>query len=230
MWQNPDDSDVQLVLSQMNRFKEHGLHMDSDYQSLMQLPEIVLQAMSKTKTIIYRADDLNDGRIGPSCDIASLHHSLEKLGKFLSNPDFLDLVQQKFKMSMKSSLNAVQRAVGAWALLQHEAWVSSIWKKDDASRKFRKLEHIVLHEIILTVCAYLGNCGLADFRFLERVLRHEISFKGMPHVDMGYFMCSLRTRRASLVKEIRQELICSEQTWARTMQKIAKALMPDNNH
>ena len=102
----------------MNQFKEHDLQMESDYQSLMQLPEIVLQAMSKTKTIIYVADHLHDGRIGPSSDIASLHDSLDWRRWANSFRDVLYLVQQKFKLSMSSSLNAVQHAVGAWALLQ----------------------------------------------------------------------------------------------------------------
>ena len=228
LWQKPDDINAQLLLTRMNQFKEHDLQMESDYQSLMQLPEIVLQAMSKTKTIVYVADHLRDGRIGPSSDIASLHDSLEKMGQFLSC-DVLYLVQQKFKLSMSSSLNAVQHAVGAWALLQQKAWKTGIWSTDDGSRKFRKLENLLAHEIVLTSCAYLGNAGLADFQFLERVLRHEISFRGMPRVDMGYLICSVRTRHASAQREIWQELICSEQTWARAVQKISKASMPDNN-
>ena len=230
LWHNSDDSDVQLVLSQINHFNEAGLQMDSDYQSLMQLPEIVQQAMCKTKTIIYSADQLNDGRNGASSDIASLHRSLERLGRNLSYPDFLDPVQQEINLSMRASLLAVQHAVGAWAVLQNEAQASGIWRKDDGSRKFRKLENLVLNEIILSGCAYLGNGGLADFGFLEHVLRHEISFKGMPRVHMGNFMCSLRTRHSSMQKELLQELICSEKTWARTVKKISQLLMPNNSH
>ena len=67
---NCDDVDVQLVLSQINHFNEAGLQTDSGYQSSMQLPEIVQLAMSKTKMIIYSADQLNDGRNVASSDIA----------------------------------------------------------------------------------------------------------------------------------------------------------------
>ena len=188
----------------------------------MRLPDIVLQAMSKTKTIIYVADHLHHGRIGPSSDIARLHGSLEKI----LSCDVMTLVQQKFQSSRISSLNAVQHAVGAWAHLQQKAWKKTgVWRTDDGSRKFRNLENLFVHEIVLTGCAYVGNAGLADFQFLERVLRHEISFRGMPRVDVPYLIRSVRTRHASAQKEIWQELICSEQTWARAIQKVAKARM-----
>ena len=221
LWQKPDD----LVFTRLNQFREHDLQIGSDYQSLMRLPDIVLQAMSKTKTIIYVADHLHHGRIGPSSDIARLHGSLEKI----LSCDVMILVQQKFQSCRISSLNAVQHAVGAWAHLQQKAWKKTgVWRTDDGSRKFRNLENLFVHEIVLTGCAYIGNAGLADFQFLERVLRHEISFRGMPRVDVPYLIRSVRTRHASAQKEIWQELICSEQTWARrarTIQKVAKAHM-----
>ena len=134
LWQNTDDDDVKLALSRMtpDQFKKNGLDIDSD---LMELPHIVLEAMSKTKTIINLADHVNDGRIGPPSDIASLRHSLQKLGKVLSYPQFLDPVQQSFDWCMRSSLLAVQHAVGAWAYLQQQACTTSIWKKDDSSRQ-----------------------------------------------------------------------------------------------
>ena len=180
--------------------------------------------------IIYSADQLNDGRNGASSDIASLHCSLEQLGRSLLYPDFLDPVREEINLSVRSSLLAVQHAVGAWSVLQNEPQASGIWRKDDGSRRFRKLENLVLKKIILSGCAYLGNGGLADFGFIEHVLRHEMSFKGMLRVHMGNFMCSLRTRHASMQKELLQELICSEKTWARTVRKISQLLMPDNSH
>ncbi len=226
---NCGDCDVQLVLSQINQVNEFGLQMDSEYSSLMQLPYIVQQAMCKTKNVICSPDQLNDGSNGASTDIASLHGSLDRLGYILSYPDFLDPVREEIKLSVRSSLLAVQHAVRAWAVLQNEAQGSGIWRSDDGSRKFHALQKLVLNEIILTGCAYLGNGGLADFGFLEHVVRHQISFKGMPRVHMGNFICQLRSMHAGMQKELLQQLICSEKTWARTVKKISQLLVPDNS-
>ena len=228
LWQNSEDTYVQLALSRLFQLKENGLEMESDYESLMRLPQVVLRAMSNTNTIIQLPDD--GGRIGPSSDIASLHRSLEMLGRHFSYPDFLYPVQQKFNSSLMSSLSAVHDAMGAWALLQNQALVSGFWRKktDDASRKFHKVKTLVLQQIILTSCAYLGSGGLSDVRFIEHLLRHEIRFRGMPGVDVTYLMCSLKTKHASMQKEIWQELVCSEQTWKRTIQKISKNITPDD--
>ena len=83
--------------------------------------------------IIYSADQLNDGRNGASSDIASLHCSPEQLGRSLLYPDFLDPVREEINLSVRSSLLAVQHAVGAWSVLQNEAQASGIWRKDDGS-------------------------------------------------------------------------------------------------
>ena len=207
-----------------------ALEIASDYESLMELPPLVLQAMSNTNTNILLPDEPVGPSSGPSSDIASLHRSLELLGGHLSWTDFLHPVQEKFNASLLSSKLAVQSAVGAWAVLQHQALQSGFWnsksrKSDDASRKFHKLENLILEEIILTGCAYLGNGGLSDVRFLEHLLCREIRFKGMPVVDVSYLMSALKTKHATMQREIWQELVCSEQTWSRSVQKISKNLM-----
>ena len=221
LWHNSADSDAQLVLSQINQFKVAGLPMEiNDYQSLMQLPLIVQQAT--------RADQL-----GASCDMARLQRCLESLSRNLSHPDFVDPVQQKINSSMGSSLLATQHAVGAYAVLQALSSADGVLhkNKDDFARKHRKLEQVVEKEIILTACAYLGTGGLADFRFIERVLREQISFRGMPRVHMGSFLYSLRRRHASMQKNLLQELISSYKTWERTVEKIVKAYFkPENNN
>ena len=230
LWQNSEDTDVQLALYRLEQFEENGLQIESDYESLMQLPPLVLQAMSDTNTKILLPDDARIGPVGPSSDIASLHRSLELLGGHLCWTDFLRPVQEKFNASLLASKLAVQAAVEAWAVLQHQALQSGFWssksrKSDDEGRKFHKLENLILQEIILTGCAY---GGLSDVRFLEHLLCREIRFKGMP-VDVSYLMSALKTKHASMQREIWQELVCSEQTWARTVQKISKNMRTNDN-
>ena len=96
---------------------------------------------------------------------------------------------------------------------------------EDGARKLRKLVNLVEKEIILAACAYLGTSGLADFGFIEHVVRREVSFRGTPRVPMGEFLWSLH---ASMQKELLHELILSEKTWAQFVQKIWKAMRPGN--
>ena len=229
---NRGDFNVELLLSQIDQFKQVGLLMDTDndHLSIMQLPVIIQQAMRNTKSIIHTAHELNDGRIGASSDMARCLDSLNHLSRDLAHQHFGDPVLQKLTSSMHASLLAVQQAVGAWAHLHSISWKGLMLAKhaEDGARKLRKLVNLVEKEIILAACAYLGTSGLADFGFIEHVVRHEVSFRGMPRVPMGEFLWSLRSTHASMQKELLHELILSEKTWAQFVQKIWKAMHPDN--
>ena len=214
LWHNPGDCDVQRTLSQINRqLNAAGLLIDND--SLMQLPVIVQQAMG--------ADQL-----GASSDMHRLQGCLESLSRKLSHPHFVHPVQQKINASMVSSLLAMQHAVGAYAALPGNRSFPSA--DDDFARKVHKLENVIQKEIILTACAYLGTSGLADFRLIERVLLEQISFRGMPFFHMGSLLHSLRTRHASMQKDLLQELISSQATWECTVDKIARAYFKQENN
>ena len=176
---NRGDFNVELLLSQIDQFKQAGLLMDTDndHPSIMQLPVITQQAMRNTKSIIHTAHELNDGRIGASSDMARCLDSLNHLSRDLSHQHFVDPVLQNLTSSMHASLLAVQQAVGAWAHLHSISWKGLMLAKhaEDGARKLRKLVNLVEKEIILAACAYLGTSGLADFGFIEHVVRHEIS-------------------------------------------------------
>ena len=228
LWHNWGHMDAQHLLAQI----QAGLliERDNDYSSLLQVPALIQRAMCNTKTIMHNAAQLNDGRIAASSDMSIVHRCLESLSRNLSHQQFVEPVRGCLSCSMRSSLLAMQDCVGAWAHLDALSWRATMLAKnaEDGNRKFRQLVHLVEKEIILAGCAYLGSSGFADFGFIEHVLRHEVSFRGMPRVPMGDFLWSLRSTHATMQTELLHELILSEKTWAHLMQKLRKA-QPENS-
>ena len=221
VWNNQEDDDVQLVLLNLNRFM--GLDMQNLYESLMQMPFIVTDAQSKgtpSWTLVAAQNTQT-----PS-DAANLFESLTSLGRDLSYPDFLDPVREAIQNSMASSLKAVQYSVAAWCQLHEHATASGVLTSDDGKRKFKELDVLMRQEILCTAFGFLGTNGVADFRFVEQLLLQQVSPGDI--TDIPDFLVRLKTTHGHLQKHFLQELICSENVWARTIKKITQLQMKES--
>ncbi|CAE7603440.1 unnamed protein product [Symbiodinium sp. CCMP2456] len=227
---NVEDDDMQLVLMSLGRLVD--LSEQNFYPSLMEVPCIVNDALSKTRPESQAQLPGGTTHNIPkmTSDATALQASLAELGRVLAYPDFVDPVYEALKLSNKASLLAIQHAVAAWARLRHDVEGSGVLWCDDGTRKFRKLDSLLQEEVLCTCYAFLGKDGAADFGMVDQVIRDQGELKkDMPPLSIEAFLAKLHTTHSHLQKVVLTELICSENVWKRTLTRIAQLLRKPNS-
>ena len=220
---NVEDDDMQVVLMNLGLFVD--LSAQNFYPSLMEVPFIVHNALSKTRP--PSEAQLPGGTTSSipkiSSDAKNLQESLAELGRVLSYPDFVDPVQEALKLSNKASLVAIQHSIAAWGRLRNDIDGSGVLSCDDGARKFRKLDSLLQEEILFTCYAFLGKDGAANFGMVEQVIREQCeSKKDMPQLSVEALLTKLYTTHSHLQQAVLTELTCSENVWKRTLTRIAQ--------
>jgi len=220
---NVEDDDMQVVLMNLGLFVD--LSSQNFYPSLMEVPFIVNNALSKTRP--PSEAQLPGGTTSSipkiSSDAKNLQESLAELGRVLSYPDFVDPVHEALKLSNKASLVAIQHSIAAWARLRNDIDGSGVLSCDDGARKFRKLDSLLQEEILFTCYAFLGKDGAANFGMVEQVIREQCeSKKDMPQLSVEALLTKLYTTHSHLQQAVLTELTCSENVWKRTLTRIAQ--------
>ena len=227
---NFEDDDMQVVLTNLGRLVD--LSEQNFYPSLMEVPCIVNDALSKTRP---QSQAQLPGGTTPNIpkmpsDAMSLQASLAELGRVLAYPDFVDPVQEALRLSNKASLVAIQHSVAAWAHLRNDVEGSGVLSCDDGTRKFRKLDSLLQEEVLCTCYAFLGKDGVADFGMVDQVIREQCeSKKDMPLMSIEAFLTKLHTTHSHLQKAVLAELTCSENVWKRTLTRIAQLQRKPNS-
>ena len=230
---NFEDDDMQVVLTNLGRLVD--LSEQNFYPSLMEVPRIVNEALSKTRP---ESQAQLPGGTTPNIpkmtfDATSLQASLAELGRVLAYPDFLDPVHEALKLSNKASLVAIQHSVAAWARLRNDVEGSGALSCDDGTRKFRKLDSLLQEEVLCTcyACyAFLGKDGVADFGMVDQIIREQCESKqDMPLLSIEAFLTKLHTTHSHLQKAVLAELTCSENVWKRTLTRIAQLQRKPNS-
>ncbi|CAE7671664.1 Fndc3a [Symbiodinium sp. CCMP2592] len=209
---NVEDDDMQVVLMNLGLFVD--LSAQNYYPSLMEVPYIVSDALSKTRppSQTQLPGGTTSGPKIPS-DAVNLQESLAELGRVLAYADFVDPVHEALKLSNKSSLVAIQHSIAAWARLRNDIDGSGVLSCDDGARKFRKLDSLLQEEILHTCYAFLGKDGAADFGLVDQVIREQCeSKKDMPQLNIEALLTKLHTTHSHLQKAVLTELTCSENT------------------
>ena len=219
---NVEDDDMQVVLMNLGLFVD--LSAQNFYPSLMEVPFIVSDALSKTRppSQTQLPGGTTSGPKIPS-DAVNLQESLAELGRVLAYADFVDPVHEALKLSNKSSLVAIQHSIAAWARLRNDIDGSGVLSCDDGARKFRKLDSLLQEEILLTCYAFLGKDGAADFGLVDQVIREQCEAKkDMPQLNIEALLTKLHTTHSHLQKAALTELTCSENVWKRTLTRISQ--------
>ena len=228
---NVEDDDMQNVLMNLGRLVD--LSEQNFYPSLMEVPRMVNDALSKTRP--ESQAQMPGGTTTPNipkmtADATALQSSLAELGRVLAYPDFVDPVHEALKLSNKWSLVAIQHSVAAWARLRNDVEGSGVLSCDDGARKFRKLDSLLQEEVLCTCYAFLGKDGVADFGMVDQVVREQCeSKKDMPLLSIEAFLTKLHTTHSHLQKAVLTDLTCSENVWKRTLTRIAQLLRKPNS-
>jgi len=227
---NVEDDDMQVVLMNLGRLVD--LSQQNFYPSLMEVPFIVNDALSKTRP--ESQAQLNGGTTPNipkiTADATALQASLAELGRVLAYPDFVDPVHEALKLSNQASLVAIQHSVAAWARLRNDVEGSGVLSCDDGARKFRKLDSLLQEEVLCTCYAFLGKDGVADFGMVDQVFREQCeSKKDMPLLSIENCLTKLHTTHSHLQKAVLAELTCSENVWKRTLTRIAQLQRKPNS-
>ena len=227
---NVEDDDMQVVLMSLGRLVD--LSEQNFYPSLMEVPRMVNDALSKTRP---ESQAQLPGGTTPNipkttADATALQSSLAELGRVLAYPDFVDPVHEALKLRNKCSLVAIQHSVAASARLRNDVEGSGVLSCDDGTRKFRKLDSLLQEEVLCTCYAFLGKDGVADFGMVDQVVREQCeSKKDMPLLSIEAFLTKLHTTHSHLQKAVLTDLTCSENVWKRTLTRIAQLLRKPNS-
>ena len=218
---NVEDDDMQAVLMNLGRLVD--LSEQNFYPSLMEVPFIVNDALSKTRPESQAQLPVGTTPNTPklTSDATALQASLAELGRVLAYPDFVDPVHEALKLSNQASLVAIQHSVAAWARLRNDVEGSGVLSCDDGARKFRKLDSLLQEEVLCTCYAFLGKDGVAEFGMVDQVFREQCeSKKDMPLLSIENCLTKLHTTHSHLQKAVLAELTCSENVWKRTLTRI----------
>ncbi|CAE7948105.1 hypothetical protein AK812_SmicGene21298 [Symbiodinium microadriaticum] len=174
---NVEDDDMQAVLMNLGRLVD--LSDQNFYPSLMEVPFIVNDALSKTRPESQAQLPVGTTPSTPklTSDATALQASLAELGRVLAYPDFVDPVHEALKLSNQASLVAIQHSVAAWARLRNDVEGSGVLSCDDGARKFRKLDSLLQEEVLCTCYAFLGKDGVAEFGMVDQVFREQCESK-----------------------------------------------------
>jgi len=227
---NVEDDDMQAVLMNLGRLVD--LSDQNFYPSLMEVPFIVNDALSKTRPESQAQLPVGTTPSTPklTSDATALQASLAELGRVLAYPDFVDPVHEALKLSNQASLVAIQHSVAAWARLRNDVEGSGVLSCDDGARKFRKLDSLLQEEVLCTCYAFLGKDGVAEFGMVDQVFREQCeSKKDMPLLSIENCLTKLHTTHSHLQKAVLAELTCSENVWKRTLTRIAQLQRKPNS-
>ena len=217
---NTDDNDMQPVIYNLNHFGVLDFNPDQFYTSLMRWPSLVKTALLKSQS---NASSSSWAGSATASATSAVFDSYKSLGQQLAYADFLQPVEEAMKASAEMGLWAIQHAVAAWAEFQYATQSMSSKIGGDGTRKLRELDYRLQREVAMTVFAFMGGCAVSDFSCLEHVLRFEIVTKDTLYPeDLEVLISKLQSSHCRIQKELLQELISSEDAWARTVQTVEK--------